>query len=130
MKVGAFGGQAVDVGSFDVRVVMATEVTPTPVVAKNEENVGLGFGKSERGGKGEREEDECFHEVLRRRLLFLFFFFFFCLYYYFFWDIADFDVPKGDHIAVVLETNMAFVCSAEQGLRGKFRVGDALVPIR
>ena len=36
---GAFGGEAIEAGGFDVRVAVAAEITPAPVVSEDEDNI-------------------------------------------------------------------------------------------
>ena len=39
LKVGAFGRQAVDVRRLDIRMAMATQVAPAPVIGKDEKYI-------------------------------------------------------------------------------------------
>ena len=52
VEVGAFFDEAIEVGGFEVGVVVGGEVAPAPVVGVNEEDVGAGVG-----GMGEAAED-------------------------------------------------------------------------
>ena len=39
MKVGILTGQTIDMGGLDIRMPMTAQVTPAPVVRKNEQDV-------------------------------------------------------------------------------------------
>lgn len=41
VEVGAFFGEAVDVGCLDVRVAVAGEVAPAPIIGEDKKNIGL-----------------------------------------------------------------------------------------
>ena len=46
MEVGTFFGEAVDIGSFQVGMSMATKIAPAPVICKDENYVWVIFRKN------------------------------------------------------------------------------------
>ena len=46
VEVGAFFGEAVDIGGFQVRMSMATKIAPTPIICENENYIWPIFRKN------------------------------------------------------------------------------------
>ena len=46
VKVGAFFGEAVDIGGFKVGMSVATKITPAPVICKDENDIWAIFRKN------------------------------------------------------------------------------------
>ena len=44
MEICAFPGKAINIGGFHIRMTMATQVSPAPVIRKDEQDVGLCCG--------------------------------------------------------------------------------------
>jgi hypothetical protein len=61
VEVGAFFGEAIEVGGFEVGMAVGGEVAPAPVVGVDEEDVGAGVGGMCETAEDIEKEKERFH---------------------------------------------------------------------
>ena len=63
MEVSTLLGQPVDIGRLEVRMPVTAQISPTPIIGKDENDIGtLALKKGEAACKSKGEEELCHHD--------------------------------------------------------------------